>query len=113
MALPSKSDSPVFPDPLEWRTQELFRSLDVANKGYLDLKNLREGLKRIDHRMHSSLELTLKLIILALKHATSLVETILNRIDANHDGRISYQGPSLQSTMCADVPRIPAVREAY
>jgi Ca2+-binding EF-hand superfamily protein len=40
------------PNHLEWRIQELFRSLDVANKGYLDLKNLRDGLKRIDHRMY-------------------------------------------------------------
>jgi hypothetical protein len=39
---------PVHPD---WRIQQLFRALDVAHKGYLDLKNLRDGLKRIDHRM--------------------------------------------------------------
>jgi Ca2+-binding EF-hand superfamily protein len=33
------------------RIEELFRALDVADKGYLDLKNLRAGLKRIDHRV--------------------------------------------------------------
>jgi Ca2+-binding EF-hand superfamily protein len=51
---PVQTDPMGRPDPLEWRIKVLFESLDVANKGYLDLKNLRDGLKRIDHRTNTS-----------------------------------------------------------
>jgi solute carrier family 25 phosphate transporter 23/24/25/41 len=33
------------------RIEQLFRALDVENKGHLDLENLRAGLKWIDHRI--------------------------------------------------------------
>lgn len=33
------------------RIEELFRELDVDNKGYIDLPDLKKGLKNIDHRM--------------------------------------------------------------
>lgn len=32
------------------RVRKLFETLDTKGAGYLDLKGLRDGLKRIDHR---------------------------------------------------------------
>lgn len=57
------------------RIEELFNALDVEQKGYLDLKDLRAGLKKIDH---------------PLKNAGELVNDVLRNIDTNNDGRISY-----------------------
>jgi Ca2+-binding EF-hand superfamily protein len=37
------------------RIEDLFRALDVENKGHLDIDNLRAGLKDIDHRMFAVL----------------------------------------------------------
>jgi solute carrier family 25 (mitochondrial phosphate transporter), member 23/24/25/41 len=85
------------------RIEELFRALDVKNKGHLDIDNLRAGLKRIDHRMSTALYFVagISLIVIickALKNASVLVEKILQNIDANNDNRISYEGPHLDCT---------------
>lgn len=34
------------------RVEELWSKLDPQKKGVLDLKGLKKGLKRIDHRQH-------------------------------------------------------------
>ncbi|KAF2667540.1 calcium dependent mitochondrial carrier protein-like protein [Microthyrium microscopicum] len=58
------------------RIEELFRELDVDKKGHIDLEDLHKGLKKIDHPM---------------KNAEPMIEQILKNIDANHDGRISFE----------------------
>ncbi|KAF2428817.1 calcium dependent mitochondrial carrier protein-like protein [Tothia fuscella] len=57
------------------RIEELWRKLDTKGKGYLDLPALKLGLRKIDH---------------PLKKADALLKDVLNAIDADSDGRISY-----------------------
>ncbi|KIW06714.1 hypothetical protein, variant [Verruconis gallopava] len=57
------------------RVESLWRKLDAAERGYLDLHGLKKGLKKMDH---------------PLKYADSLLQDIFNTIDTNRDGRISY-----------------------
>jgi solute carrier family 25 phosphate transporter 23/24/25/41 len=33
------------------RVEELWRTLDTSGRGFLDLKGLKKGLKKMDHRM--------------------------------------------------------------
>jgi solute carrier family 25 (mitochondrial phosphate transporter), member 23/24/25/41 len=33
------------------RVEELWGTLDTTSRGYLDLKGLKKGLKKLDHRM--------------------------------------------------------------
>ena len=62
-------------DQQEARLRELWRKLDVKNKGTLDLAALRTGLQKINH---------------PLKDADALIRDMLTGCDIDHDGKISY-----------------------
>ncbi|KAF2401466.1 calcium dependent mitochondrial carrier protein [Trichodelitschia bisporula] len=57
------------------RVEELWSKLNATGKGHLDLEGLKEGLKRMDH---------------PLKNADTLLKDVLDAIDENKDGLISY-----------------------
>ena len=35
------------------RVEKLWKTLDLAGKGYIDLSGLKKGLNKLDHRKHS------------------------------------------------------------
>jgi solute carrier family 25 phosphate transporter 23/24/25/41 len=74
------------------RIEELFRALDAEGKGHLDLDNLRDGLKRIDHRTLPCLMSSFTNAGIALKNASVLLKKILRSIDTDHDEHISFDG---------------------
>ncbi|KAF2094461.1 mitochondrial carrier [Rhizodiscina lignyota] len=57
------------------RLEALWHKLDYRRRGYLDLANLKRGLRKMDH---------------PLKNADNLLKDVLDAMDENHDGRISY-----------------------
>ncbi|KAE9966172.1 hypothetical protein BLS_009518 [Venturia inaequalis] len=57
------------------RVEELWQTLDANRRGFLDLKGLKRGLKKLDH---------------PLKYADTLLKDVLEAIDTDHDGRITY-----------------------
>ncbi|KAL2155400.1 hypothetical protein VTH82DRAFT_142 [Thermothelomyces myriococcoides] len=58
------------------RVEELWKQLDPAGHGELDLKGLQRGLRRIDH---------------PLKNADQMLKTILSIVDTSGDGKIQYE----------------------
>ncbi|MBE7180238.1 MAG: EF-hand domain-containing protein [Terriglobus roseus] len=58
------------------RLEALWNKLDYRRRGYLDLAILKRGLRRMDH---------------PLKNADTLLQDVLEAMDSNHDGRISYE----------------------
>ncbi|KAI9744946.1 MAG: hypothetical protein M1818_001873 [Claussenomyces sp. TS43310] len=76
------------------RIEHLWRQLDTARKGELDLKGLRKGLQKIDHRGQSELRFSGWPLNVgpALKDANELLEQIMKAVDTNQDGRIQYEG---------------------
>ncbi|KAL8676095.1 MAG: hypothetical protein Q9186_007349 [Xanthomendoza sp. 1 TL-2023] len=57
------------------RVQKLWQTLDTQQKGHLDVKGLKKGLKNIDH---------------PLKNADDLLQDVLAAVDTDGDGRIQY-----------------------
>ncbi|KAL2185015.1 mitochondrial carrier [Thermothelomyces heterothallicus CBS 203.75] len=58
------------------RVEELWKQLDPAGHGELDLKGLQRGLRRIDH---------------PLKNADQMLKTIISIVDTSGDGKIQYE----------------------
>ncbi|KAK3387275.1 mitochondrial carrier domain-containing protein [Podospora didyma] len=58
------------------RVEELWRKLDPAGHGELDVKGLKKGLKKIDHPM---------------KNADHMLKEIIKTVDSNGDGKIQYE----------------------
>ncbi|KAL2160128.1 hypothetical protein VTH06DRAFT_1783 [Thermothelomyces fergusii] len=58
------------------RVAELWKQLDPAGHGELDLKGLQRGLRRIDH---------------PLKNADQMLKTIISIVDTSGDGKIQYE----------------------
>ncbi|KAF2761805.1 calcium dependent mitochondrial carrier protein-like protein [Pseudovirgaria hyperparasitica] len=63
------------PNAQAMRLEELWTTLDAKKTGHLDLAGLKRGLKKMDH---------------PLKHADSLVEDVMQSVDTNKDGRITF-----------------------
>ncbi|KAL8804417.1 MAG: hypothetical protein Q9223_005741 [Gallowayella weberi] len=57
------------------RVQKLWQTLDTQQKGHLDVKGLKKGLKKIDH---------------PLKNADDLLQDVLAAVDTDGDGQIQY-----------------------
>lgn len=57
------------------RIAKLWRNLDTAEEGHIDIKGLRKGLRKIDH---------------PLKNADALLHDVLNVVDTSGDGRIQF-----------------------
>lgn len=57
------------------RIAKLWRSLDAPEDGQIDVKGLKQGLKKIDH---------------PLKNADALLRDILKVVDTSGDGQIQY-----------------------
>ena len=62
------------------RVEALWKQLDPANKGFIDLTALEKGLHRLDH---------------PLKDAHDLLVEIAKAMDKNHDQVIQYEGASV------------------
>ncbi|OAA57945.1 calcium dependent mitochondrial carrier protein [Niveomyces insectorum RCEF 264] len=58
------------------RVEDLWRRLDPQGDRELDLKGLKKGLRRIDHPM---------------KNADDMLREIIQKVDANGDGKIQYE----------------------
>ncbi|SPQ20336.1 ef2e8f01-a678-410d-b25d-0e303925158c [Thermothielavioides terrestris] len=58
------------------RVEELWKKLDPAGHGELDLKGLQKGLRRIDH---------------PLKNADEMLKDIISAVDTSGDGKIQYE----------------------
>ncbi len=76
------------------RVEALWQKLDYRKRGYVDLVNLKKGLRKMDHRMLLRLKDLFHVPdgIAALKNADSLLKDVLDAMDENNDGRISYHG---------------------
>ncbi|KAI4277355.1 MAG: hypothetical protein LQ337_001846 [Flavoplaca oasis] len=57
------------------RVEKLWHKLDTQNKGHLDVRGLKRGLKIIDH---------------PLKNADEMLQDVLAKVDTDGDGRIQY-----------------------
>jgi solute carrier family 25 phosphate transporter 23/24/25/41 len=85
------------PNAQDARVEELWRRLGGDGKGYLDLAGLKKGLRKMDHRTLCNVAYVLLQVSEAhprpaLKNATTLLRDVLEAIDTNHDGRVSYTG---------------------
>jgi solute carrier family 25 (mitochondrial phosphate transporter), member 23/24/25/41 len=57
------------------RIAELWKTLDIAGRGEIDINGLKKGLKKIDH---------------PLKNADDLLHDVLNAVDTSGDGAIQF-----------------------
>ena len=69
----SDIDIPESGPEREERIENLYRKLDVHNKGRLDRRSLKEGLQKINH---------------PLANADSFLDNVMRTADLNHDGVI-------------------------
>lgn len=83
------------------RVEELWKQLDPAGHGELDLKGLQRGLRRIDHRKYFPFSpfplfrfsgCCTHDFLSALKNADQMLKTILSIVDTSGDGKIQYEG---------------------
>lgn len=80
------------------RVEALWLQLDPGRTGELDLKGLRKGFRRIDHRELRPAALALGNRInahaahTAMKNADDLLQQIMEEVDTNRDGKIQYEG---------------------
>ena len=80
---------------LDRRAKQLWNTLDTRGEGQLDVSGLKNGLKKMNHRMSSvtRLEAITRLIAPeALQNADNLINDVLKVADSNGDGRIQYNG---------------------
>lgn len=75
------------------RVDKLWKALDTKQQGELDLEALKRGLATINHRKRllNRLKIFAKDKV-ALKNADDLLQDVLNAVDTNKDGHISYSG---------------------
>ncbi|KAI4141896.1 MAG: hypothetical protein LQ341_003393 [Variospora aurantia] len=57
------------------RVEKLWRTLDTKKEGHLDVKGLKQGLKKIDH---------------PLSNADDMLQDVLKAVDTDGDGHIQY-----------------------
>ena len=81
------------------RVESLWAKLDPGRTGELDLKGLRKGFRKIDHRkqplpeqLSAGSERAADQDDTALKNADELLRQIMDEVDTNHDGKIQYEG---------------------
>lgn len=80
------------------RIEDLWRTLNPAKTGALDLRALQRGLRKIDHRkgprswLFGGGLLTRGGDDVALANADDMLRKIMAAADTNRDGKISYQG---------------------
>ena len=82
---------------LDARIEKLWRTLDTRNEGELDLKALKKGLQKMDHRGSNASRACIggyRLLIgpVALKNADELLKDVLQVVDTSGDERIQYSG---------------------
>jgi len=70
------------------RVDELWATLDTRKQGHLDLAGLKKGLRKLDH---------------PLKNADQLLDEVMQAVDTDGNGRITYQGGCVLSDRIARV----------
>lgn len=81
-------------DARDARVEKLWQDLDTRKEGQLDIKALKKGLRKIDHRecvvsLHIRHTLT---AWAALKNADGMLRDVFKAVDLGGDGRIQYSG---------------------
>ena len=78
------------------RCKKLWRTLlDDGKQDQLNIKGLKNGLNKMDHRTRTTINTKAACPIdlsLALKNADSLLHDVLRALDLNGDGHIEYHG---------------------
>lgn len=79
----------------EARVERLWRTLDTRKEGSLSLESLKEGFRKINHRMHinaPSQRINAEVFVVALKNADSMLRDVMKNVDTNGDGHIEFSG---------------------
>ena len=75
------------------RVEGLWRKLDTQNEGHLDIKGLKLGLNKMDHRKPPLIIIVVILnFVQALRNADDLLQDVLSAVDSDDDGLIQYNG---------------------
>lgn len=76
------------------RVEKLWHDLDTRKEGQLDIKALKKGLRKIDHRECAVAVLVPRTLTMraALKNADGMLQDVFKAVDTGGDGRIQYSG---------------------
>ena len=75
------------------RVEKLWQDLDTRKEGQLDMKALKKGLRKIDHREYGAICASHTLMVrAALKNADGMLRDVFKAVDISGDGRIQYSG---------------------
>jgi solute carrier family 25 (mitochondrial phosphate transporter), member 23/24/25/41 len=80
------------------RVESLWRKLDPQGHNELDIKALKKGLQRIDHRARHVPRLRENGMLTpatAMKNADDMLAKIMSAVDRDGDGKIQYEGSSM------------------